>query len=122
MKLFIIGAFENPELVPTPTHIFPVIASHCEKGYLRIFYDQNGNPVLTPGNKNYCKDIRNILPYSTIIRSTPIKYDSKSQTILLPNKKIISSTKKTYLIIRVAPYIFTSKIVNSVKTIINILK
>jgi len=122
MKLFIIGAFENPKLVPTPTHVFPVVAAYCDKGYLRIFYDPNGNFIPTPGNDNYHKDEKDILPYSIIIRSHPIKYEPNAQTILLPSHKIISSIKKYHLITKIIPYIFTSKSINSIKTIINILR
>ena len=122
MNLFIIGAFENPELIPTPTHVFPVVVSHSKNGYLRIFYDSNGNTTSTPGNKNYCEKISDILPYSNIIRLHPIRYNPNAQTILLSSKKIISSQKKLYLIAKILPYLFTPKFINSARTIINILK
>ena len=121
MKILIIGAFENPDAIPYPTHVHPVLAEKTDKGYRRLFYDDNGHILPESSQAILTANPEEILPYSEIIRVKSIPHTIGNQTIALKKDKIISSGSKikitALLLISITPKNYR----NVIQSILNTL-
>ncbi len=117
--LWVIGAFDHPDLTPYPTHVRPILAKRRGDRFARVF-SQIGSP--RPYDKHSPLEflnLKDILPYSNFIRCEPVKFEGGDQIIYLGNNKIISESKIFKIYLKVTPFVFLYRFRLAILTLLN---
>lgn len=120
MKLVVIGAFENAEKAPFPSHVPPILAERGSLGFRRVFYNAAMIPIEVPGEIKWKKKAEDMLNVISVIRIVPQPFRIGDQVIYLGNSKLLVGSNKLLLSLRLLPHVFSRRFLRAVITIMNI--